>query len=166
MLSVRESRELQAATLALKAADRELRNDINRSTTQTIGPVWKSVVAQHATGQMDARVLAQGARVKAGNPPTAVAATSRRKLRGGLVPVASWHAWEFGADRNAVTTYQRRSKTGGTHKVTRHTRRQLPPRIRTGRVIFPAFADVAPRAVSLWVQLIVRKYADAAEGKG
>lgn len=167
MLSVRDSKELQAATLALKSAGRGLRSEINRATTATMGPVWKALVQAHATRPMDARVLAPGARIKAGNPPAAVAAGSRRGLgkTRRLVPATDWQAFEFGADRNATSTYQRRSKNGGTHQVTRRTRRGLPRRIRTGRVVYPAFADWAPRATSLWLQIIVKKYADAAEGR-
>lgn len=163
MISVRDHRELRATVLALKAADRDLRNDINRATTATMGPVWKSLVEANASRPMDARVLAKGARIKPGNPPVAMAAMSRRALSGGFVPTDRWHAFEFGADRETTTTYERRSPLGTVHQVTRHTRRQLPPRIRAGRVVYPAFADIVPRLISLWVQLVIRKYADAAE---
>jgi len=44
--------------------------------------------------------------------------------------------------------------------------RGLPSRTPKGRVVYQAFADVAPRIVSLWVQLVVKKYNDAAERKG
>lgn len=163
MISVRDHDELRAVVLALKAADRDLRSDINRATRETLNPVWRGLVDVNATYRRDQAVLAKGTRIKAGNPPVAVAASSRRKLRGGLVPAEQWHAHEFGADREATATYQRRSPKGTVHTVTRHTRRQLPPRYRKGRVVFPAFAEFAPRAVSLWVQLIVRKYNEAAE---
>lgn len=165
-ISVRDADELQAAVLALKLADRDLRREINRATVAVGNRIWKPLVAAHATRAMDARVLVPGARVKAGNPPTAVAAASRRPIgrTRRLVPADSWHAFEFGASDREVT-YDRRSRKGTVHRVTRHTRRQLPPRIRAGRVVFPAFAETAPRIVSLWVQLIVKKYAEAAEGR-
>lgn len=41
-----------------------------------------------------------------------------------------------------------------------------PRREPKGRVVYPAFADIAPRMVSLWVQIVVKSYHDAAEGKG
>lgn len=47
----------------------------------------------------------------------------------------------------------------------RHTNHGLPQLKRSGRVVFPAFAEIGPRMVSLWVQIVVRTYADAAEGK-
>ena len=163
MISVRDHDELKAVVLALKAADRDLRSDINRATRETLNPVWRGLVETHATYKRDHAILAKGARIKAGNPPVAVAASSRRKLRGGLIPANQWHAVEFGANRDETRTYQRRSPKGTVHKVTRHTRRQLPPRYRKGTTVYPAFAEFAPRAVSLWVQLIIRKYNEAAE---
>lgn len=154
---------IRAAVLALKAADRTLRTDINRATRETMNPVWRGLIEGNATNRRDSAILAKGAKIKAGNPPAGQAATSRRPLRGGLSPVDHWQALEFGADREKTSTYTRKSKNGGTHQVTRHASRQLPPRIRSGRVVYPAVADIGPRLASLWVQIIVRKYHDAAE---
>lgn len=168
MLSVTGSRELQAATLALKAADRGLRSEINRATVQTMNPVWRTEVAAKARTAMDTRMLVVGARIKGGNPPAAVAANSTRGISGSkrYTPGRNWQGWEFGVENpNAFSRYTRKSKNGGTHSVERRTMRHLPRRTRKGRVIYPAFAEVAPRMVSLWVQLIVKKYHDAAEGK-
>lgn len=165
MLRVGDHRAAQAAVLAFKAADRGLRSRINQATRQTMNPVWRGLVAEHARTATDRAVIVKGARIAAGNPPVAVAATSKRALRGGLVPVESWPAVEFGGNRNATTTYRRRSANGGTHTVTRHTRRQLPARNRRGRVALRATADIGPRLASLWAQLIVRVYHDAAEGR-
>lgn len=148
----------------MKSAGRELRNDINRATRAEMNPVWRSLVSLHSTYRRDGLVIARGARIKAGNPPVAVAATSKRPLSGGLVPAQDWHVIEFGAGaRERYTTYRRRSPNGGTHLVRRRTMRGLPRRIRSGRVAYPAVADIAPRMVSLWVQIIVRKYLEAAE---
>jgi hypothetical protein len=168
MLSVGDTRELQAAVLALKSADRELRGNINRATVEVGNAIWRPTVEAHATRHMDARVLAVGARVKGGNPPVAMAANSTRPVgkTKRLIPATMWQGFEFGADRESYSRYQRVNRTtGGTHTVERRTMRGLPPRYRKGRVVFPAFADVAPRMVSLWVQLIIKAYNDAAEGK-
>lgn len=165
MLSVYDSRELQAVTLAMKTADRDLRSRINRSIRQTMNPVWRAQVAAHVTRHTDTAVIAKGARIKAGNPPVALAAQSRRPLRGGLVPVRQWPGFEFGAVHGVKATYTRRSPKGRLHQVRRDTTRQLPPRIRAGRVAYPALADLAPRAWSLVVQLVVKVYAEAAEGR-
>lgn len=163
MLSVLGSQQLRAAVLALKVARRDVRNDIARATRQTFNPVWRDEVAKRARTPLERRVIAAGARIAAGNPPAAVAATSKRKLPGGLVPVESWQAVEFGAARSTVTTYTRRSVNGKSHKVTRHTTRQLPARNRRGRIAYPALEAVAPRLAALWVSIIVRKFNEAVE---
>lgn len=163
MLSVRGSRELQAIVLAIRGARSDLRNDLNRATRETFNPVWRAELAQRARTSADRKVIVQGARILPGNPPVAVAATSRRRLRGGLVPVEQWHALEFGAGQDTVTTYTRTSVKGKAHQVSRHTRHQLPPRYRKGRVAFPAMHDLAPRVTALWVQLVVRRFAEAVE---
>lgn len=163
-LSVGDAPELRAAVLALRAADRDLRNTINRQTRATLNPVWRGIVNANATSAMDAAVLAKGARVAPGNPPAFVAAASRRALSGGLVPDAQWQAFEFGTgNRGKYRTYQTRSRKGNAYTVTRRTSNQLPRRAKGGRVVYPAVAETMPRAVSLWVQTIVREYARAAD---
>jgi hypothetical protein len=167
MLSVDDHDGLKAVVLAMKAADRDLKRDINKATRDTMNPVWRTLTAQHVTRRLDQAVLLKGARIAAGNPPAAVAATSTRKLGGhGMVPTAWWQAVEFGASRAHRTTYQRRSRKGGNHEVTRNVTANLPPRHRTGRVLYPAFAELAPRMASLWAQVVVKKYAEAAEAGG
>lgn len=158
-------RAAQAAVLAMKAADRDLKRDINRATREEMNPVWRSLVSANATRPIDARVLGKGARIAAGNPPQAIAASSTRALSGGLIPADRWHPFEFGSHPEKVSTYTRTSTRGTRHTVTRHTRRQFRRRNPKGQVIMPAFAQIAPRMVSLWVQLIVRKYHEAAEGR-
>ena len=159
-------RELQAVTLAMKAMDKELRSDINAATRDKVNPLWRGLLAMNATTTMDDLVLVKGGRVAAGNPPRLIAASSRRPLRAGLVPDRQGKGFEFGTtDRDFQRTYDRRSKKGGSHKVTRHTRRQLPEYTPKGRVVWPAVADAMPRVISLWTQLIMRKVYDKFEGK-
>jgi len=169
MISVSDHRELQAAVLAMKAADREIKREINRATVATMGPEWKALVNEHLSGMsaMSTRMLGVGTRIKGGNPPVAMAANSKRAVGSSkrLVPATDFAAWEFGADRAAVSTYKRKSKNGGTHQVKRHASRGLPARAPKGRAIYPAFKEIAPRMVSLWVQIIVKKYYEASEGK-
>ena len=165
MIGVRDHRALEAAVLSLKAMDRDLRNDINRSTKAMLDPVWKGAVAGRATSALDRAVIVKGTRVKGGNPPEAIAATSSRALKGGLVPRDDWAAIEFGGQFNKTTTYESRSPKGKTFQVTRHTARQIPRRNAKGRVAYKALADVAPRVVSLWIQMVVAKTYEALEGK-
>ena len=165
-VSVRDLDELKAVVLALKAMGKDLRRDINRATTQTMGPEWKAAIAARASTAQDRRVLVPGARIASGNPPAARAATSRRRLSGGLVPSESWRAFEFGSKGDRRTTYTRRNRSGsGSHRVTRNTTAQLPARAPKGRVVYPAFADLGPRMVALWVQLVARKAHEAFEGR-
>lgn len=146
--------------------NRDLSKDIRRATVQTMNPVWREEVNSRARSETDRLIIAKGARIAGGNPPKAVAASSRRKLSGGLVPVESWAGFEFGSERDRIRSYRRRNRSGsGTHRVTRHTMRQLPARTPKGRVGYAAFAEVGPRMVSLWISLIVKKTHDAFEGK-
>lgn len=157
--------ELRAAALAMKRVGRELRGEINRATVSTMGPVWKNLIESRTQHPLSREVLMKGARVKGGNPPTLLAAKSVRRFSGGLIPGDQWAAFEFGADRTKTTTYDRTSTKGARHRVTRHTRYQLPKRKSTGWTVFPAVGEFAPRLVSLWVQIVVRKIHEAAEGK-
>ena len=167
MLSVHDDDALKAVVLAMKAADRDLKRDINKATRDTMNPVWRALTAQHVTRRLDQAVLVKGARIAAGNPPRAVAATSSRKLGGhGQVPTAWWQAVEFGVGADHRTTYDRRSRKGGRHSVTRNVTANLPQRNRNGRVLYPAFAEIAPRVAALWAQIVVKKYAEASEAGG
>lgn len=156
---------LRAAALALKAIDKPIRSEISKATRETLNPIWRQAIAAKAAGnRMDQAVFGAGARIAAGNPSRAIAASSRRALRsgeGGFVPDTDGRVLEFGADRSARSTYDRKG-----HEVTRRTRTGLPARNRRGRVVYPAFAETAPRMVSLWVQIIVRNIHESLEKKG
>lgn len=166
--SVYALREFQAVVLALRLMNKDLRTEIARATREDLNPTWKALVALEAQRHQDYKILTPGTRIAAGIPPAAVAASGNKKLSGGGTPNSLGRAFEFGAvNRNAVRGYDRKNrKTGGTHKVTRHTQRQLPAATRQGRVIYPAFAEFAPRMVTLWVKLVVRKTYDAFEKGG
>lgn len=196
MIDVQDSRELQAAVLAMKRADRDLRRRIGAATRETMNPVWRSTVQSHLAGRevMAARVLGAGVRIAAGNPPSAKAAQSRRAVGSGrrIIPNEHYYLWEFGAKRESLSKpydvrasvrfggnvsghsrkgrpvrgYKRTAARVGAYKVGgRHASRGLPQRVSSGRVVYPAFHEVGPRMVSLWVQLIVKTYIDAAEGR-
>ena len=162
MIRVTDTRATQAAVLALKAADRDLRKRINTATRQTMSPVWRSLVEQNAGTRLESRVIARGARIAAGNPPTAIAASSARALSGGLVPAHQWAAVELGMAPR-TRTYTRTSPKGRSHSVSRRIGTAFRARRTSGYVALPAFAEIGPRMVSLWVQLIVKTYHDAAE---
>lgn len=160
--SVHSLAEFRGAALALKAVDRDIRNDINRTTRAEGNTWWKDAITAKATSKMDRLVLAKGARIQPGNPARAIAASSKRPLADGLVPDTDARAWEFGTtEPEHQDTYKR--KDGAT--VTRHVKRQLPRATNQGRVVYPAWASVGPRLVAMWTQLIVRKIYESLEGK-
>lgn len=168
MISVRDVSELKAVVLAFKMLPRTITSEINKGTRETLTPIWKGAVEDRLRTPMDKLVMGAGVRVKAGNPPVVQAAQSVRgigKTRR-LKPGEDFAGWEFGANRNKKSTYDRKSKKGGTHQVTRHASRQMPTITRSGRVAYPALAKTAPRMAARWVEGVVRVIHEAAEGKG
>lgn len=162
--------EFRGAVLAMKAVSREVKNDINRTTRADLNDIWRQAITARAAAagsKMDALVLAKGARAVPGNPAKVVAASSRRALPGGsLVPDVGARAWEFGTTQpEHESEYQRKTASGGQAQVKRHTKRQLPGATSRGRVVYPAWADTAPRMIDLWVQTIVYKASQALGNK-
>lgn len=170
--SATSSQLLRGAVLALKAVDKPIRAQISKQTRDTMNPAWRDAVATHAAGaRWDNVALGKGARVAAGNPARLVAASSRKALRkgqNGFVPDTMGRALEFpgNVQQAKKSTYTRRYKGGDSHKVTRRTLTGYPSPRRGGRVVYPAVAEVMPRFVSLWVQIIVRNIYEATDGKG
>lgn len=163
MLSAQGSRELRATALAMKIVARDVRSAINKGTRETMNPVWRDAVAAHARTPMDQRVISKGARIAAGNPPYAIAASSTKRLSGGFTPATQFAAYEFGANQQTVRTYTSRSPKGTTYKITRHTTHQLPTFTPKGRVAYAALGKFGHRLASLWVQTVVRMIYDASE---
>lgn len=167
--SVEALDQYKAVVLAMKVIEKPIRQAINVDARTTLSPVWKKLVTEHAGTLFDQKVLNVGTRIAAGNPPAAIAGASKRKLSGGLVPTEYNRMAEFGVDpkdRNAPSTYTRKTPKGKTAKVTRRTRVGLPTARSQGRVVYPAFADFAPRAIAYWVQSVVRITHEALESKG
>lgn len=158
-------RDAVAASYALRRVDTELRREMTRNIRTVVNPIWRGAVRARGRRPVDDAVLVKGTRVNAGARPALVAASSRRPLRGGLIPRDDWHGFEFGRTSDRVETYTRPSPNGGRHTVTRHTMRQLPPRYANGRVLYKAVAEVGPRIFSLWAQTAIRTVFDALEGR-
>lgn len=166
MLRVSDDARLLAVARGLKLVDRDVRNQINRSTRASLKPMWQEEVQRKLAGKDTfTRAMAGKGLVQGGNPPVLRAYTSRRALKGGggLVPDVHAYLAEFGGRSTLYSRYRRRSENGGTHIVARRTMLGLPQPIRSGRVAYPAAAEVAPRAASLWVQTFVRAVYDAVE---
>lgn len=164
-ISVWESRELQAAILGLKRADRSIQREVSKHTRQVVLPEWRKAVAEQAQTRLEHRVLVDTARAKvSAQNVTLTSATVGRKLRGGLNPKTDYAAAEWGGNPNKVT-FESTSRRGKRFKVTRNTHAQLRAHVRKGRVVYPAAREIIPRIASLWVQTIVRTFHEAIEGK-
>lgn len=155
--------EAVAASYALRRSDAELRREMTGNIRSVVNPMWQGAVRERGRRRVDEAVLTKGARVVAGARPSLVAASSSRELAGGLVPRDDWQAFEFGATSDAETTYSRRTRSGGRASVTRHTRRQLPPRYASGRVLYKAVGAIGGRVFSLWAQTAIRTVFEALE---
>lgn len=164
-VSVRDApKELQAAVLAMKRADADIRKGVSAELRSTFNGPWKQAVTQHLTGagRMEAAMLLPGARIAPGNPPALVWASGKRKTGRGLSPDANAAGYEFGASDGIRA---QRSGRGPNRSYQRHAMRHLPGRTRKGRVGYPAAATMLPRIAAFWVQSIVRQFMEAAEGK-
>lgn len=151
---------LRASVLAVKAATRDIRTDINRNMRGTMNPVWRNRVTAGAHGGMEARMLTPGTRIAAGNPPALVAASGNRRIGRGLSANRHAAGWEFGASDGVRS---QSSGRGPNKTYTRHVMRHLPARNRKGRVVYPAAAEVLPRIASFWAQSVIRAFMDAVE---
>lgn len=156
-VNVRDSRELQAAVLAIASVGRELRSQLRRHTKRVIEPEWRKGLEKRASSRLDRKVLVKTARVQVRDTNVVLRSGAVGKLKDITRPV------EFGGDRNQIKTYSTRSPKGTRYKVTRHNARQLGWRRKGGRVVWPTAEDLIPRAVALWVQTTVRTFHEALE---
>jgi len=159
-ISVKNSRELQGTIAALKTMPAEISKWIRQVTKAEMQPEWQRGVVEHARTRLDHRVLADTARMSVSNQNVSLKSASVGKsLSGGLQPKLDYGAIEFGTDREQTSTYTATSRKGKRYTVhNRHTRHQLPPRVRNGRVVYPTASDLIPRLASLWVQTTVRTF--------
>ncbi len=155
MLDVQKSRELQAALLAMKSVDRSVRNDINKTARTRLKPIWTEALSFNARDRMSQAVIVKGSRVAVtARQVRLMAATSRRPLRGGLVPDQQWTNVEFGAN-DRKKTFKQRSRRGRTYERTATINRQFPQRSKNGRIAFDAASHTGTQLVALWVHSIV-----------
>jgi hypothetical protein len=165
-IDINGSRELQAAVLGIRRAEKEIQKQIRTQTREKLLPEWQQAVRERAETRLEQRVLVDTARVKMSNQNVRLSsATVGRKLSGGLDPKTQAAAAEFGADRAVKGTYTARSRKGKSFKVTRHTRAQLRGPRRGGYAVYPAAKAMIPRFAALWVQTVVRTFHEGIEGK-
>lgn len=166
MLDVRRSPELQAALLGVRQAERTIRTNINRVARTQMRPLWQAALAQRASSSLERRVLLPSARVAVGaKNVSAVAATSKRPLSGGLVPSVDWPAVEFGA-RSHQAEFQQRSRSGNTYTRKMWVSRAFKGRVKQGYVVFDASSELGTKLVGIWVNTIVDEFRRFADIKG
>jgi hypothetical protein len=165
-VDIRDSAELQDLVRALKGAEKAVAQSIRAQTRKVLVPEWKAAVVERAETIYEVR-LAGTARVAVSDQNVTMQAAKVRgtKFSGGLDLRDSWSTVERGANLNKTETYDRKSKRGGTHTVTRHTMHAFRPRKKGGHVLGPARQEIGPRALSLWVQTAVKTLYDSIERK-
>jgi hypothetical protein len=166
-IDIADSRELQAAVLGLRRAEKDMQRQIRQQTQAKLLPEWTKGLAEHAVTRLEHRVLVQTGRVRMSNQNVRLSSgTVGRKLSGGLQPKKDTGAVEFGADRTVVRSYDAVSRRGRRYKVrNRHTRNQLRSFAPKGHVVYPTARDLIPRFAALWVQTVVRSFYEGLEGK-
>jgi hypothetical protein len=165
VISVMESKELQATVLALKQMDSTVRKAINAENRSQMVPEWREALATKASTSLEQRVLLSGARVALGpERVTLLAAQSTKKLSGGASPQEIAAAVEFGAEKRQQKI-SGRSRKGNSYTYNRRVNRQFKQRKKSGHVVYPAAADLAPRFAALFVQTSMKKMHEAFEGK-
>lgn len=164
-INVKDSRELLATIYALRAIDKTLAKQVRQYTKAIAAPEWTAALRQRGDTALERRVIVDTAVVSVTNQNVRVQSAGKgRPLSGGLNPKVDYPAVEFGAHAKG-TTYRRKSKGGGSHRVTRVMGTQFKAHNPRGYVFYPAAKEMVPRLAALWVQTTVRTIATALEGK-
>lgn len=138
---------------------RDLVRDINREAKAAVGPVWARELEAKASTPLERAGLVPGARVSVGDRRVrASAATSRRPLRGGLVPAANYGGIEWGANKT-LRAVEGKSRKGKRYAYRRFIGTQFKPWTRQGHAAMHAAGDIGPAIVSSWLKVIVSKLA-------
>lgn len=162
----KSSANVRAVTRLWRDLPRELTNDIRKWQRAEINPIWREEVAARPKDGLQSAVFKSGTNVRAGAFIELRAGSSSRKMSGGGTPRALVKQAEFGSDRTAYTKYNRTSRKGKRHTVTRRTSAGLPLYKKGGHVAYPASAKAIKRIASLAVQVTVRRIHDAIDGRG
>lgn len=158
-IDVSESREMQAALLALQSVGKETKAAVRKYTRPMVLQEWKKGLQNRAVSKLDTKVLVKSASAQVRDTNVVLKSGATGKLKDITKPV------EFGTDRDSWREYQGRSPKGKSYKVKRHTRRQLAWHRQEGRVVYPTANDLIPRVASLWVQTIIKTFYELLERK-
>ncbi len=159
-LRLRDWDQLYQRAAKMEGAEARVRSALTAHVPPIAGRIWNDGTAlQYADTRMDRAALA-GTSVRSSARSTTLRGATRPRIPG-LDPAAV----EFGDGNQQPVTYSRRSRRGGTHRVTRNTQAQLPARNRKGRVIYRYGKEAMRRLKSAYSQTVARTLHDMLEGK-
>lgn len=122
--------------------------------------VWNdSTALKYARGRQDRMALA-GTRVRSSARSTTLTGATRSGLG------EKWYAVEFGDGVDSLESYRSRSPRGTGYTARRHTQRQLPARVRKGRVLYKYGREATRRLLAAYAQTIVRTIHERLDGRG
>jgi len=147
MLDTKGVREVRALAKEFREADKETQRAIRKATTQ-VAPILKQAAMRRAHDPVSRKIAASGKVTPSRKGLKAVFGASGKHGSAKLSELV--RPWEFGGNQNRYDTYRRKGA-----KVTRRTQKQIPKKTPTGRFIYPAVADAAPRIVGAWVRAVV-----------
>lgn len=153
--------ELQLTLLALKSLPKELTKQTRRFTQKLAKDEWQTGLEKRAATPLQRKVLVRSATVSVTNTNIRLKSATKGRMSNGTPTSELAKGAEFGADINVYSRYSRRSKRGGTHKVTRRVMRGFGHFRDGGRVVYPTTADLIPRLASMYTQTLLRTTAEA-----
>ncbi len=159
-----DSKQLLGAARRLRALGGNLDTEI-REGGERIGPEGKRLVSANASTTIEKRLISNGARLVASANGVRLE-TSGGRVRNGLNTADHGGPVEFGVKRGKKSTYERRSKRGGSHTVTRVTTNGLKPFKKSGHVFTPAVKAIVPKLSKAWTEEISDAVEDALNGGG
>lgn len=165
MIDVQHSDELRAVILAMKRVDAPLRKAIYAASREKVNALWLPALQRRAGTKMERLVIVKGARAAIRSDGFSLtAASSKRKLRNGLVPYVDYGGFEFGGNLHKKT-FEAHSPKGRAFERTTTTNRQFKPWTKDGRIAFDAISEVGTKTVAAWVIAVVTTIVQASEGE-
>lgn len=168
-VSVWDSKEVQAAILALNYVGKELRRDILKRTRAAILPEWQQAIGEeisNAGGDIYAtKLIMRNTRIRVGTQGFSLQAATLNKptTSGGLIPSQDWHLAELGGIRKTVPVQGRRGTT--TYQYKREVNTGFRKRYREGRYAYKAANKMIYRAMALFTQTAIKSVYEAFERK-
>lgn len=166
MISIYDSKEIQAVVLSLKLCSADLRKEIYKRTREQVLPEWNEAIATQLGSQpnsaMGAKLILKNTRVKIGAQELVLQAATKgtKTTSGGLIPNEYYYLAEFGAAPRVAEVWGRRGNTRYNYR--RKVNTWSKGRVKHGRFAYKAAGEMGYRAVALWVSSTVQIFTEAA----